>query len=91
MYDIPDKTWTVGEYKFRLFTNHHISSYAGKPLYDFLINGERKGIRELYASLDEAMVAAVGERHTGPRGAGGSGVDTAAGWFMRMIGAPTTE
>lgn len=49
---------------------------AGKPRFG-----------TLYASLEHAMVAAVGEKYTGPRGAGGTGVGTAADWFMRMIGA----
>lgn len=41
---------------------------------------------ELYFSLDRALIAWVGEKYTGPRGAGGTGVGTAADWFARMIG-----
>ena len=41
---------------------------------------------EWFTSLDRAMIAAVGEKYTGPRGAGGEGVGTAADWFARMIG-----
>lgn len=73
--------WTVGEYEF---TEH---DDKGRRLYTFTIGEEKRSVPEFYASLDAALVAAVGEKWTGPRGAGGSGTDTAAGWFMRMIGA----
>lgn len=43
---------------------------------------------ELYGLLEYAMAAAIAEKYTGRRGAGGTGVGTAADWFMRMIGAP---
>jgi len=76
-------TWEVGPYQLRQWRDRD-----GRDLFDFTIDGERKGLREMYASLDHALVAAVGEKWTGPRGASGSGVETAAGWFMRMIGAP---
>jgi hypothetical protein len=88
MFKYPTQTWTVGEYTFTEHTDHGFPSFEGESLYKFEINGEASS--ELYASLDEAMVAAVGEKYTGPRGAGGAGVDTAAGWFMRMIGAEST-
>jgi hypothetical protein len=81
--------WIVGDYTFTEHADHGFPSFEGQPLYKFLI-GEKTGA-EMYTSLDEALVAAVGEKYTGPRGAGGSGVDTAAGWFLKMIGAPTTE
>lgn len=77
--------WTVGEYTFTEHTEHGFPDFEGKPLYKFEINGKRS--MEMYPSLDEALVAAVGEKYTGPRGAGGSGVGTAADWFLRMIGA----
>jgi hypothetical protein len=83
----------VREWTFYEVTGHGFSGeYDGKPLYGFAVGkvktpkGEPK-TGELYASLEHAMVAAVGEKYTGERGAGGSGTDTAAGWFMRMIGA----
>jgi hypothetical protein len=41
---------------------------------------------EWFTSLDRAMIAAVGEKYSGKRGAGGEGVGTAADWFARMIG-----
>lgn len=87
-----NRKWTVGDYTFTEYEGHGFTTYEGKPLFGFTIEGrERKGNGELYASLDEALVAAVGEKYTGPRGAGGSNVGTAADWFMKMIGAPTTE
>ena len=71
----------VGEYTF--YTQEEI---VGGVLWSFDIAGHDRN-PELYASLDHAMVAAVGEKWTGRRGASGTAVDTAAGWFMRMIGA----
>jgi hypothetical protein len=76
---------TVGEYTFYEVTKHGFTGYKDVPLYKYSI-GKRMSI-ECFETLDEAMVAAVGAKYTGERGAGGSGVDTAAGWFMRMIGA----
>lgn len=80
--------WTFYEVTAHGFTGEH----ADRPLYGFAVgqvetpDGKPK-LGELYASLEHAMVAAVGEKFTGPRGAGGTGVGTAADWFMRMIGA----
>ena len=64
--------------------------YDGKPLYAYG-KGEhhedgRPKVGEYHATLDRALVAAVGEKYTGPRGAGGTGVGTAADWFCRMVG-----
>lgn len=75
----------IGEYTFFAVVGHGFPEYDGVALWRFGIDGRKKS-GELYASLDHAMVAAVAEKHTGPRGAGGSGVGTAADWFMRMIG-----
>lgn len=85
---------TVGEWTFYEVTNHGFSGeFEGQPLYEFT-TGEldkprrlRSGSSELYPSLEHAMAAAIAEKYTGPRGAGGTGVGTAADWFMRMIGA----
>ena len=79
---------TVYEVQDHGFTG---AEYEGKPLYGHGKTGEvdSRGfpkIGELYGSLDRALVAAVGEKYTGPRSAGGSGVGTAADWFCRMIG-----
>lgn len=80
MYRVQE-TWEVGDYTFQRVQMKH----SGEILYHFEIAGV-KG-HELYASLDNALVAAVGEKYTGRRGAGGPGVGTAADWFMKMIGA----
>jgi hypothetical protein len=84
---------TVGQWTFYQVTNHDFGGeLAYRPLYGFAVGkvetmrGEPK-LGELYASLEHAMVAAVGEKYTGPRGASGTGVSTAADWFMRMVGA----
>lgn len=76
----------VGPYTFFAVVDHGFSDYKGEILWRFAIDGQ-KGSSELYPDLDYVMVAAVGQKYTGSRGAGGTGVDTAAGWFMRMIGA----
>ena len=78
----------VGPWTFFEIRNHSFGGdLLGLPLYEFEVNGRREPGAEMYADLDTAIVSAVGEKYTGQRGAGGTGVDTAAGWFMRMIGA----
>lgn len=83
--------WMVGTWTFYEVVDHGFSHTDG-PLYGFTVmpetwnNGAPK-FGELYNTLEHAMVAAVGEKFTGPRGAGGPGVGTAADWFMAMIGA----
>lgn len=74
--------WEVGEYTFTEYADTWLGE--GVTLFGVAIRNKETG--ELYGSLDWAMVAAVGEKYTGPRGAGGSGVGTAADWFARMIG-----
>lgn len=68
----------------------------GKPLFGYgdgtrhdsgPRDGEPKMGSEWYNTLEHAMAAAIAEKYTGARGAGGTGVGTAADWFMRMIGA----
>jgi len=76
------ETWQVGEYTFWAEKWHD-----GSILYTFQIGDRPRSLTEFYPTLDKAMVAAVGEKHTGHRGAGGTGVGTAADWFMKMIGA----
>jgi hypothetical protein len=76
----------VGPWTFYEIQHHGFKGdLSGMPLYEFEANGTLSG--EWYDSLDMAIVSAVGEKWTGRRGAKGTGVDTAAGWFMRMIGA----
>lgn len=86
------KSWTLPEIAFYQVEDHGFSDHEGQPLFAFGEPGvldwhgfPRTG--ELYPTLDHALVAWVGEKHTGPRGAGGTGVGTAADWFMKMIGA----
>lgn len=86
----------VGEWTFYRVDNHGFTGdLEDKPLFTFgdgsaRDSGSRQGQPrhgEMYDSLEYAMVAAVGEKYTGKRGAAGTGVGTAADWFMRMIGA----
>lgn len=85
---------SMGEWTFYEVTDHGFSGTAG-PLYAYgdgtlVAEGRRAGqpvYGELFFSLDQAMVAAVAEKHTGTCGARGTAVGTAADWFMRMIGA----
>lgn len=79
------------------WTFYQVGGYGEDALYAYahgLTNGEYPPkIGELYLTLEYAMASAIAEKYTGPRGAGGSGVGTAADWFMRSIGAfePTRE
>lgn len=80
--------WTFWEVWDHGFTG---PEYDGKPLFGYekvRDPGEpgKPKIGEFHRSLDRAIISAVGEKYTGPRGAGGSGVGTAADWFARMIG-----
>lgn len=86
----------LAKWSFYEVTDHGFPQWEGKPLYGFTTDEPVHAgpsispeLGELYASIEHAMVAAVGEKYTGPRGASGTGVNTAAGWFMRMIGADT--
>lgn len=87
----------INGWTFYEITDHGFGGPSeGRPLYGFgdgsyhdsgSRDGQPKTGGEWYNSLDHAMVAAIAEKHTGARGAGGTGVGTAADWFMRMIGA----
>jgi hypothetical protein len=86
--------WNVGAWQFFEIDGRQISdTYEGRKLYGFEVQAEDGArpevgnVREWFNSLEHAMAAAIAEKYTGPRGAGGSGVGTAADWFMRMIGA----
>lgn len=84
--------WEMPGVTFYQVEDHPFEAHAGRPLFAYGKPGEtdNHGIPktgELYPALDRALVAWVGEKYTGPRGAGGTGVGTAADWFMRMIGA----
>jgi hypothetical protein len=86
--------WAVGQWQFFEIDGRQISdTYAGRKLFGYETQAEDgarpevSNVREWFNSLEHAMAAAIAEKYTGPRGAGGSGVGTAADWFMRMIGA----
>lgn len=86
--------WMVGSWTFYQVEDHGFGPpLKDKPLFGFTVMPEKwredgtVKMGELYNSLEHAMAAAIAEKYTGKRGAGGTGVDTAAGWFMRMIGA----
>lgn len=80
--------WTVGEWTFYEVEDHGFEVLQDEPMFAFSESeNDPPKNGELYPSLEYAMVAAVGEKYTGPRGAGGTGVGTAADWFMKMIGA----
>jgi hypothetical protein len=87
----PTERWTIGAWQFFEIDGRQISdTYEGRKLYGFTANtvGAQAGdTSEWFNTLEHAMAAAIAEKYTGPRGAGGSGVGTAADWFMRMIGA----
>jgi len=81
----------IGDWTFWAWDGHPFESHADKTLYSYelatkpgIVPGHPVG--EWFPSIDRAMIAAVGEKYTGPRGAGGTGVGTAADWFARMIG-----
>ena len=86
--------WAVGQWQFFEIDGRQISdSYEGRRLFGYETQAEDgarpevSNVREWFNSLEHAMAAAIAEKYTGPRGAAGTGVGTAADWFMRMIGA----
>ena len=84
-----EQRWTVGPYTFEEVSGHPFEK-LGPLMYRYTVNGQRVD-SELYASLDRAMVSAVGARRMGPRGASGNAVGTAADWFCVMVGIPEDE
>lgn len=86
----PTNRWTVGEWQFFEIDGRQITdSYEGRKLFGFTANtedAEAGNAGEWFNSLEHAMAAAIAEKHTGRRGGGGTGIGTAADWFMRMIG-----
>lgn len=84
--------WEMPEVTFYEVAEHGFeATYGERTLFAYGKPGETNdhGIPktgELFESLDRAMIAWVAEKYTGPRGAGGTGVGTAADWFARMIG-----
>jgi hypothetical protein len=82
--------WTFWAWDGHPFTGEHEGRtiYAYEPVSK---PGEpgKPNTGEWFASLDRAIIAAVGEKYSGKRSAAGSGVGTAADWFARMIGMDT--
>lgn len=69
------------------FEFFEVDGFGGyDKLYKFSIAGEEPG-SFCWESLERAIVEAIGQKYTGKIGAMGTGVDTAGGWFMKMIGA----
>lgn len=85
--------WTVGPYTFFKVQEKIIRGKREiekcQTLYVFAIDGKLNN--ESYLSLDSAMAEAIAARHCGTRGAGGTAVDTAAGWFIRMLDSYETD
>lgn len=80
--------WTIGEWTFYEVADHGFGGPSeNRSLFTYGPAAREAELRDLYPSIDHAMVAAVAEKHTGRRGGGGPGVGTAADWFMRMVGA----
>ena len=83
-----ENRWTVGEWTFYEVAGHGFPTNPDKPVFRY----ERDGIEDhaqdpdSYGSLEQAMAAAIASKHTGVRGAGGTGVGTAADWFIRSLG-----
>lgn len=61
--------------------------HEGKPMFSFRLVSAKRPNFELYNTVEHALVALIAAKYTGERGAGGTGVGTAADWFMQMIGA----
>lgn len=88
--------WNVGAWQFFEIDGRQLSdTYEGRKLFGFEVQAEDgarpevSNVTRWYNTLEHAMAAAIAEKYTGPEGAGGTGVGTAADWFMRMIGADT--
>lgn len=83
--------WEMPEVTFYQVEDHGLTGHGDRPLYAYGKPGETDSLgipktKELFVSLDRALISWVAEKYTGPRGAGGTGVGTAADWFARMIG-----
>ena len=62
---------------------------GAEPMFEYQLSTDKDWYNEAFYTLEMAYVSAVAAKYTGHRGAGGTGVDTAAGWFAKMIGMPT--
>ena len=82
------KHWECGDWLFCEFADHGFQECKDKPLYGYILLADRTNTpSELFVSLEYAMAAAIAAKHTGKPSAGGTGVGSAADWFMKMIGA----
>lgn len=83
-----ENRWTVGEWTFYEVAGHGFPMNPDKPVYRYERDGieEHEQDRNSYWNLEEAMAAAIASKHTGVQGAGGTGVGTAAMWFIRSLG-----
>lgn len=54
--------------------------------YSFRLSNQRENCY-VFPTIERAVVEAISAKYCGQQGASGTGVDTAAGWFMKMIGA----
>lgn len=85
--------WEIGDWDFVEVVDHGFSGDLER-LFGYRARVPKTAsdgrVHEWYATLEHAMAAAIAEKYTGRRGAGGTGVGTAADWFMRMIGAERT-
>ncbi len=90
------KVHCIGEVGYWAFYEGTWPEYKDRPAQQVFTFGPRdEGYEsrsdEWYATIEHAMAAAIAEKHTGKRGAGGEGVGTAADWFIKMIGAWPSE
>lgn len=77
--------WHVGEFMFEeVETSVVINGHT--RWFRFFVRSVKPN-NELYETLEHAMAEAIGQKYAGQRGAASTGVDSPAGWFMRMIGA----
>lgn len=74
----------VGPYTITHLRDHGFSD-APDVVYRYSVDDVQSS--ELFPTWDYAMAAAIAARHMGEPMAFGQGVGTAAGFFMKMIGA----
>lgn len=65
-------------------TTHSFAGLEKLTYYGFTLHGQKNN--DLYNSAERAIIEAIAAKYCGTRGAGGTGVDTAGGWFAKMIG-----
>lgn len=82
------QTWELDDIKIRQVRGWW-QKRDEEPMYEYQLPTDAEWHNEAFYTLEMAYVSAIAAKYTGHRGAGGTGVDTAAGWFARMIGMPT--